>query len=549
MERKGTHRFNRDTVKTLLYVVGAIAGIAFLSSVFYNPVIFVRGTGFAFALFGLLLPFGITYELYNRKPYESLGGIKGSGFALILFFGIMLPGSGTVGMPGFLEIVKPMLCPTGFEEIKSDIAVRQYDMPGLVLTFNREAVCTGELGDYTPGRLPRHLGGMLLYLLYCGMYFSIVALVWKQKFIVLHKYAAQGIILALFIPLLFVTLLNPSFRAVVSKPMNALIYRGHAVSLVEAVKRHKIGMIKELLARGGDIRAEGQDNETALTVAQRYQDKEVLNLFAGQITGGSDSKKALLDKGIVYDQANFVKQVGERERRERQAVPGRGVDINALVALVEGTALTVAVFNGRKDLARFLLDRKADVNKPSEKEWTPLIAAALASTRPSDVCHDDIVLMLIRKGADVHAKTKDGDTALMMASKVACLAAVKVLIENKADVNARNRAGYTALLHAVETTRYDNVYDRVKGYRVDVLDQNSYNLVKYLLEHGADPNVNIYSGGYAGMTPLRMAKFRRVKEVVQLLKSTTGGNNTRRRSRDGSSHSGCAGIRKGPWTR
>ena len=34
MERKGTHRFNRDTIKTLLYVVGAIAGIAFLSSVF-----------------------------------------------------------------------------------------------------------------------------------------------------------------------------------------------------------------------------------------------------------------------------------------------------------------------------------------------------------------------------------------------------------------------------------------------------------------------------------------------------------------------------------
>jgi hypothetical protein len=40
------------------------------------------------------------------------------------------------------------------------------------------------------------------------------------------------------------------------------------------------------------------------------------------------------------------------------------------------------------------------------------------------------------------------------------------------------------------------------------LDKDWYGLVKYLLEHGADPNVNIYA---TGDTPLRIAERARSK--------------------------------------
>jgi len=127
-------------------------------------------------------------------------------------------------------------------------------------------------------------------LIYCGIYFSVALAIGRQKVFVLQRYAAQALILVVFIPLLFVTVLNASFRAVVSKPVNGLFYRGHAESLVGAIKLHKIDMIKELLARGGDINAKNAYKETPLSVARQYKDKEVLDLFASRLAGDHSDK-------------------------------------------------------------------------------------------------------------------------------------------------------------------------------------------------------------------------------------------------------------------
>ena len=58
--------------------------------------------------------------------------------------------------------------------------------------------------------------------------------------------------------------------------------------------------------------------------------------------------------------------------------------------------------------------------------------------------HLPLVLTLIEKGADVDAKDKGGDTALMGAARGGHLPLVLALIEKGADVEAKTYRGVTA---------------------------------------------------------------------------------------------------------
>jgi serine/threonine-protein phosphatase 6 regulatory ankyrin repeat subunit B len=54
----------------------------------------------------------------------------------------------------------------------------------------------------------------------------------------------------------------------------------------------------------------------------------------------------------------------------------------------------------------------------------------------------------LEEGADVNAQTKEGYTALMMASVMGHTEIAKLLIEEGADVNAQTKDGWTALMRA-----------------------------------------------------------------------------------------------------
>jgi ankyrin repeat protein len=81
---------------------------------------------------------------------------------------------------------------------------------------------------------------------------------------------------------------------------------------------------------------------------------------------------------------------------------------------------------------RLLLDKGADVNARSKQGRTPLVIAA---------AHDgniEVMRLLIKKGADVKAKSPDGFTALISAASHGNVEAVKLLLARGADVNAQS---------------------------------------------------------------------------------------------------------------
>ena len=107
--------------------------------------------------------------------------------------------------------------------------------------------------------------------------------------------------------------------------------------------------------------------------------------------------------------------------------------------------LMLAALKGQLELARKLVERGADVNKPG---WTPL---HYASTNG----HLQIMDLLLENHAYIDAESPNRTTPLMMAAQYGTPAAVKLLLEAGADATLRNQLGLTAIDFANKAGRTD----------------------------------------------------------------------------------------------
>lgn len=166
------------------------------------------------------------------------------------------------------------------------------------------------------------------------------------------------------------------------------------------------------------------------------------------------------------------------------------------------TSIMSAAGSGRIDAATTLLDGGANVNeKDSRSGDTPLIRAALNG-------RSEMVLFLLKRGADAKAINNQGETALTHVG-TRCLSpdAAKALMAGaaKGEINK-------ALLNAA-TGPHDPV--------------SCPGLVKFLVENGADLN---YQSSY-GNTALILASMWGHSEVVRFLLSK--GADTSLKNKDG----------------
>jgi ankyrin repeat protein len=108
--------------------------------------------------------------------------------------------------------------------------------------------------------------------------------------------------------------------------------------------------------------------------------------------------------------------------------------------------LMIASLKGQLDVARTLIERGADVNKPG---WAPLHYAATGGHLP-------VMELLLDQNAYIDAASPNGSTPLMMAAQYGTPDAVKLLLEAGADPNIRNQLGLTAIDFANRAHRMDS---------------------------------------------------------------------------------------------
>ena len=117
----------------------------------------------------------------------------------------------------------------------------------------------------------------------------------------------------------------------------------------------------------------------------------------------------------------------------------------------------------------------------------------------------DKAKLLIDNGANVNVRDKDGLTPLHIASTTLNMNLVKILVEYGADVNAKVGDSITPLLLAVYP--YQRSDDGKHQY------DRMFEMVKYLLAHGADPTI---AGNY-NSTALLEATSDKMVDTMSLL--------------------------------
>ncbi|MFS0753929.1 ankyrin repeat domain-containing protein [Noviherbaspirillum sp. 1P10PC] len=183
-----------------------------------------------------------------------------------------------------------------------------------------------------------------------------------------------------------------------------------------AVKLDNIKLVRSLLQRGFDPNTVDEERgETGLIIAVRE------------------------DAGKVFDLLLNTKDINLDAR-------ARNGD----------TALMMAAYKGRYDVAKVLLDKGAE---PNQTGWAALHYAAA-------VGNNQIVQLLLDHSAYIDAESPNQTTPIMMAARGGHILTVKLLLDEGADLTLKNGAGMTALDFA-----------RAGGFK-DIVEGLTYRLKK-----------------------------------------------------------------------
>ncbi len=233
-------------------------------------------------------------------------------------------------------------------------------------------------------------------------------------------------------------------------------------SFVEAIKNNNIALVKVLLAIYGRVLVDAVEpakfeqinsrvrvvnqNRSVLFLAIDLDHKEIVRLL---LQAGADKDEYLEE--LLY------------QSTERSSI------------ILPGTPLSYAVWKGRTDIVKMLIDAGADLSLGN------LLFIAMDKKR------NNIVKMLLDAGVPMHLN------ALDQAVTTNNEEALKMLLDHGTNVNIQDRDGGTPLMRAVA--------------------MDNQNFVNILLDYNADVNIQMDFG----ITSLMAAVMRENREIVQRL--------------------------------
>ena len=219
-----------------------------------------------------------------------------------------------------------------------------------------------------------------------------------------------------------------------------------------------VGMIRDLLDAGADPNAVLPEGETVLMTAAR--------------TGSAKSVELLLDRGADVD---------ARDRWYGESALMWAAAQNHADAV--GILITRGARVDSRSSLQKITNRRAGQNILSLGDWTPLMYAA----RENAI---DAGRILVKSGAGLNLVDPDGATALVIAIINAHYEFASMLVDAGANPDVvDNEAGMGALYAAVDVHRLAVGHGRPNPKPVGLM--SAVDLVKKMLERGADPNLRL----------------------------------------------------------
>lgn len=131
-----------------------------------------------------------------------------------------------------------------------------------------------------------------------------------------------------------------------------------------------------------------------------------------------------------------------------QSLCNEGYNINERSLTDLSTPLMNSIFFGHDLITIYLIKNGADLNIRDKDGYNVLMISILAN-------NESIATILIYYGVDINMQTNHGITALMFASSNGLINIVSMLIKAGADINLKNSAGETALVNAIQEGNHD----------------------------------------------------------------------------------------------
>jgi uncharacterized protein len=189
-----------------------------------------------------------------------------------------------------------------------------------------------------------------------------------------------------------------------------------------------------------------------------------------------------LSGGQVWNDSQRITQAETKTREFREALEARSIkfiapeffarisrgDMSAVVLFVNAgmdidtpneqgwTPLMVALFEGREDVALFLIKKGANVNFSDRSGYRPVHWAAFKA-------YTTVINEIVARNGDVNAETDYGWTALLQAASLGHVATVEALLRHGARPNAKDKEGAAAIHKAASNDHADLTRALVRG--------------------------------------------------------------------------------------
>ncbi len=289
-------------------------------------------------------------------------------------------------------------------------------------------------------------------------------------------------------------------------------------ALTKAVKGGDVAAVKKLVASRADVNTPSGDGSTPLLWAVHNSDVDMVRvlltagakpdvpnhygvtpLLDAARTGDAEMIEVLLNAGADPKRAHTEGETPLMAASRAGSLPAvkllldHGADVNAVDSFQKESALMWASTEGHVDVVDALLNAGANPNLQAH------IKTAITERKNADYPtggftalmwaardgHEDVVRRLAKGGADLNLKNGDNASAAMVATYNDRYDVAKVIWDLGADVN--DGSLYTAV-EMRESTTDQFAFD---GSRLRPNHPNkltALDLIKFLLERGADPN-------------------------------------------------------------